>query len=135
MTKRILLFALISIVACLTTNKLKAQQPTVGGPMLSVEKKEHDFGTMKKGADATCTFVVKNTGDAPLILSKCQGSCGCTVPTCSTNPVMPGATTDVIVKYDSTRIGAFQKSVTIYWNSNDPNHATEVLTIRGTVEE
>lgn len=139
MTKRFLLFALVMFLVGGFSADAFAQpgqtQMTAGAPALTVDKKEHDFGRMKKGADATCIFTVKNTGDQPLIISNCQGSCGCTVPTCDKNPIAPGATSEILVKYDSNRIGAFTKSVTITWNSPDPTRATEIVTIKGEVYE
>lgn len=102
------------------------------GPMISVDKDAHDYGTIKQGANGECTFTVTNTGDAPLILTNCQGSCGCTVPKCETAPILPGASSAITVKYDTNRIGPINKSVTI--NSNATNAPSKVVNIKGTVE-
>ena len=37
----------------------------------------------------THIFTFTNTGDNPLILDKCKGSCGCTVPQCPKEPIAP----------------------------------------------
>jgi hypothetical protein len=111
----------------------KVKITTVGAPMLTVNKTEHNFGVIKKGSDASCTFEVSNTGDQPLIISKCQASCGCTTPKCDTNPIMPGDKTEITIKYDSNRMGPFTKSTTVSWNS--PDGATTTLTIKGEVVE
>ena len=73
-----------------------------------------------------------NTGDQPLIISNCQGSCGCTVPKCETAPIKPGAKSSITVKYDSNRVGPINKSVTI--TSNAGNAPSKVVRIQGTVE-
>lgn len=102
------------------------------GPMISVNKEFHDYGTIKQGANGTCEFVVTNTGDAPLIITQCAGSCGCTVPKCETTPIKPGATSTITVQYDTQRVGPINKSVTIH--SNASNTPSKVVTIKGTVE-
>ena len=102
------------------------------GPMISVDKEVHDYGTIPQGANGTCEFVVTNTGDAPLILTQCKGSCGCTVPKCDTEPIKPGQKTTITVKYDTKRVGPINKSVTI--SSNATNTPEKIVRIKGTVE-
>ena len=102
------------------------------GPMLSIDKEVHDYGTITQGSNGDCEFTVTNTGDQPLIISQCQGSCGCTVPNCDTAPIKPGATSVIKVHYDSNRVGAINKSVTI--TSNAGNAPSKVVRIQGTVE-
>lgn len=104
----------------------------VGGPMISLDKEEVDYGTIKQGADGNREFVVTNTGDAPLIISNCAGSCGCTVPKCDTAPILPGKTSLVNVHYDTNRVGPFTKTVTV--TSNATNSPSKIVTIHGTVE-
>ena len=102
------------------------------GPMISVDKDSHDYGNIAQGANGTCEFVVTNTGDAPLIITQCQGSCGCTVPKSDTAPIKPGEKSTITVKYDTNRVGAINKSVTI--TSNATNAPSKIVTIKGTVE-
>ena len=100
-------------------------------PEITFEKDVHDYGTIKQGADGTCEFKFKNTGKEPLIISNAKGSCGCTVPTYPKEPIMKGQTGIIKVHYDTKRVGAFTKTVTL--NSNAKND-TKVLTIKGIVE-
>ncbi|MGV3637170.1 MAG: DUF1573 domain-containing protein [Flavobacteriales bacterium] len=102
------------------------------GPQLSVDKEVHDYGTIAQGGNGTCEFTVTNTGDQPLIITNCKGSCGCTVPKCDTAPIMPGAKTTITVKYDTKRVGPINKSVTI--SSNATNTPEKIVRIKGTVE-
>lgn len=102
------------------------------GPMLTLDKEVHDYGTIPQGANGACEFTVTNTGDAPLIITQCKGSCGCTVPQCDTTPLKPGAKTVITVKYDTKRVGPINKSVTI--SSNATNTPEKIVRIKGTVE-
>jgi hypothetical protein len=102
------------------------------GPIISMDKEVHDYGTVKQGANGECVFTVTNTGDAPLIITQCAGSCGCTVPKCETTPIKPGASSPITVVYDMQRVGPINKSVTIH--SNASNTPSKIVTIKGTVE-
>ena len=89
-----------------------------------------DYGTIEKGADGVRTFVFTNTGNAPLVISKVNSSCGCTVPKKPDGPIMPGEEGEIEVKYDTNRVGPFSKSVTITSNAFE---STKVLNIKGRV--
>ena len=101
------------------------------GPMLSLNKEVHDYGTIAQGANGECSFVVTNTGDAPLIITNCKGSCGCTVPKCDTTPIPPGQKSTVSVRYDTKRTGPINKSVTI--TSNAVNEPDKIVRVKGMV--
>jgi len=96
---------------------------------ISFEKEIHDFGTFEQHGNGLYEFKFTNTGDAPLIISNSKGSCGCTVPIWPKAPIAPGASDVIKVKYDTKRIGAFNKSVTITSNSKTEN--TKVIRIKG----
>lgn len=100
-------------------------------PEITFEKDIHDYGTIKQGADGNCEFKFKNTGKEPLIITNARGSCGCTVPTYPKEPIMKGQTGVIKVHYDTKRVGAFTKTVTI--NSNAKSEV-KTLTIKGVVE-
>lgn len=109
-----------------------AQDGVVDGPSVSFDKEVHDYGTMKQHGDASCEFKFTNTGSEPLIISNAKGSCGCTVPQWPKEPIMPGASSTIKVKYDSKRLGPINKSVTI--TSNAVNTPTKVIRIKGNIE-
>ena len=89
-----------------------------------------DYGTIEKGADGVRVFEFTNTGNAPLIISKVNSSCGCTVPKKPNGPIMPGETGEIQVKYDTKRVSPIRKTVTVLSNAETP---TVALKIKGLV--
>ena len=72
-----------------------------GTPKMSFEEEMHDFGTINEGEVVEHTFKFTNTGDAPLVITNAKGSCGCTVPSWPKEPIAPGATGEMLVKFNS----------------------------------
>ncbi len=101
------------------------------GAKIEFEKETHDYGEVNHGGNGQCTFDFTNTGSEPLIIQKAKGSCGCTVPSWPKEPIAPGKTASITVKYDTKRPGAINKSVTI--TSNAVNTPTKVIRIKGNV--
>jgi len=91
----------------------------------------HDYGTLQKGADGNCEFFFTNTGKEPLILSNVTTSCGCTVPSWSKEPILPGKTGVIKVNYTRTStVGTISKQITVTSNAKN---GTIVLSIKGSV--
>ncbi len=105
-----------------------AQQAS--GPEITFESKVIDYGTIEQHSNGVREFHFTNTGSAPLIIQHAKGSCGCTVPSYDKEPVMPGESGTIKVKYATNRLGVFQKTVTLTTNATTP---TVVLTIKGNV--
>jgi len=108
------------------------EESNPNAPVIKFEKETIDYGTITQGADGNREFQFTNEGKEPLIITKATGSCGCTVPTWPREPIAPGESGVIKVKYDTKRIGSFTKSVTI--NSNASN-AVKVLRIKGVVKK
>jgi len=89
-----------------------------------------DYGTIEKGADGVRVFEFTNTGDAPLIISKVSSSCGCTIPKKPKDPILPGKTGEIEVKYDTNRVNPIRKTITVISNAETP---TVALKIKGLV--
>ena len=104
--------------------------PVAGGPEITFKKDVHDFGKVKQNGNATTEFVFTNTGTAPLIISNAKGSCGCTVPTWPKEPIMPGDSGTIQVKYSTNRVGRFTKQITL---STNVETKPLILTIKGEV--
>lgn len=100
-------------------------------PQIKFTKTTHEFGTIANGGNGTCEFKFTNTGKQPLILSDVKSPCGCTVPEWSKEPIMPGRTGTITVKYDTKKAGAFTKQITVTSNAKTPS---VTLTITGSVK-
>ena len=127
MKKFLALFSMIALVVSFASAQAK-----VGGPTMVFDKTEIDYGTIQQNSDPLRKFKFKNTGAEPLVIKSAQGSCGCTVPSYKKEPIMPGESSDIEVRYATDRIGAFTKTVTITTNEGDQ---PRVLTIKGNVLE
>jgi hypothetical protein len=99
---------------------------------IKLDKMTHDYGTIQQGGNGECEFKFTNNGKEPLVITNCQGSCGCTVPQCPKEPILPGKSGEIKVKYDTQRVGGIYKTVTV--NSNAKS-GTVTLTIKGNVEQ
>lgn len=91
----------------------------------------HHFGEITAGEKVSYTFKFKNTGGSQLVITQVKGSCGCTVPEYSKNPVQPGDEGEIKVTFDSNgKSGMESKSITVLANTLP---ATKVLTISADV--
>ncbi len=90
-----------------------------------------DYGEIEKGSDGVRVFEFTNTGSVPLVISNVKSSCGCTIPKKPEDPILPGKTGQIQVKYDTKRVGPIRKAITVTSNADTP---TKVLKIKGTVK-
>ena len=130
--KKVLLTLSFALAAIVGMNGVIAQD-LESGAQIEFEKDIHDYGTIKQNANGIYEFKFTNTGNEPLMISNAKGSCGCTVPKWPREPIAPGETGVIEVKYDTKRIGNFQKSVTL--QSNAINEPTKTIRIKGNVEK
>jgi hypothetical protein len=129
-TGSLLMSTLVHAQDAKTVNNTNAEQATSLAD-IKFDKTVHDFGTIPQGGNGECEFKFTNTGKEPLVITNCMGSCGCTVPQCPKEPILPGKSGVIKVKYDTNRVGPFVKSVTV--NSNAKS-GVMTLQIKGTVE-
>ncbi len=104
----------------------------VQGPQITFQDKTIDYGVVAQESDPYRTFKFENTGNEPLVITNAKGSCGCTVPQYSKDPIGPGETGEIKVRYDTKRLGKFIKTVTLTTNQGEEK---VVLTIKGEVKK
>ena len=89
-----------------------------------------DYGAIAQNSDGNRAFVFKNIGNAPIIISEVKTSCGCTIPSKPTKPIMPGETGEIEVKYATSRLGGFSKTLTVI---SDASESKKIIRIKGNV--
>ncbi len=113
------------LILCIGVLSVQAQ-----GPKMVFSTNEIDYGTIAQNSDPLRVFKFTNEGTEPLVIKHAKGSCGCTVPSYPKQPIAPGESATIEVRYATDRVGAFQKTVTLTTNESE---ATHVLTIKGKV--
>ncbi|WP_299821665.1 DUF1573 domain-containing protein [uncultured Pontibacter sp.] len=127
MKKILLSFAFAALVAggAVAQERAKTkvaapQEQAVNGPALSFEESEFNFGDIVQGDVVEHTFKFKNTGTQPLVIERVDVTCGCTTPSWTKEPVMPGKTGTVVAKFNSAgKLGQQKKPITIHSNAAD----------------
>jgi hypothetical protein len=134
MKKRVLFFAGMLVAASFTAcnnaadkvaeneveeNAISADMvDNAGTAKFTFEEEQFDFGTINEGDVVEHEFTFTNSGDAPLIITSANGSCGCTVPNPPKEPIAPGASASIKVSFNSQgKPGNQQKTVTINANT------------------
>lgn len=100
--------------------------------IVTCEKTVFDFGEiLEKDGKVSHTFVVKNEGTVPLVISKVTTSCGCTTSDWTKEPISTGKTGELKVTYDpKNRPGVFIRTIQLYANGIKNS---VIFTIRGKV--
>jgi hypothetical protein len=97
----------------------KVEVNKADAPVITFNKKVHDFGDINEGDVVETTFKFKNTGKTDLIITNIKGSCGCTVPSnWKKEPIKPGEESEFTVKFNSrNKPNKQNKTVTITANT------------------
>lgn len=101
-------------------------------PVFEFENLTFEFGTISQGEKVSHSFKFKNVGKSVLVISKVEGSCGCTVlKGWPKYPVKPGEMAKIDVVFDSNgKKGIQNKTIAIVANTYP---STTVLTLKGEV--
>lgn len=124
--RRVLPMLMLAVLTLLMTSAGK-------GAGITFSTLRHDFGTIRE-ADGPVTYVFKftNNGDAPLVIISADAACGCTKPKFDKEPVAPGKSGTISVKYlPAGRPGEFTKTIKVRTNAKGSKNVK--LKITGTV--
>ena len=124
-------FLFLTMLLVCGVTAMVAQKPAE----IKFEKTSHNFGKfLEKEGVQTCTFAFTNVGEEPLVINQALASCGCTVPSYTKEPIMPGKSGEIKVTYNGVgkSYGYFKKTITVRTNG-----AIELtrLTIEGEMQE
>jgi hypothetical protein len=135
MRKIILILGILSCFAVgftqtIAVNKKPISNFNLDNAVFNWIETSFDFGKIKQNVPVTHEFSFVNKGNAPLVISSVQASCGCTVAEYSKEAIGPGQKGFVKATYNAAKAGAFTKTVTINANTEE---TTVLLTIKGEV--
>ena len=106
-------------------------------PEIKFETEVLDYGVIEYDANGLREFKFTNVGKSPLTITSVSGECGCTATTIDgkkgwpEEPILPGKSGVIKVKYDTKREGRFEKNVTVTSNAK---FATKKVRIKGEVK-
>ena len=103
--------------------------PVAAGPATTIQYEQpvYDFGVIDEGEIVKHAYKFKNTGNEPLVISNCKGSCGCTVPTWPKEPIPPGGEGQIQVEFNSKgKPGPQSKRVTVTANTTPTKSFIEI---------
>jgi hypothetical protein len=95
----------------------------VDGPVITFEKKTHDFGDIFQGDKVEHVYYFTNTGNEPLIITNVEVTCGCTTPKgWPKEPILPGGKGEIAVAFSSAgKIGRQNKTIKVISNAVNPD--------------
>lgn len=114
-------------------NKAKFRDAEIkkGAASISVDNNEYDFGVVNEGDIVEKTFVITNSGKTDLVITDAKVTCGCTVPAWPKQPIKPGESEEVKVKFNTAGKPTRQrKTITLITNTES---GREILTLKGMV--
>ncbi len=87
---------------------------------IEVAETKFDFGKIKDGDKVRHTYMIKNAGTNPLVISNVQVSCGCTAPFFPKEPIQPGKIGEVTLEFNSAgKEGMVNKNALIVANADN----------------
>lgn len=106
------------------TQQIEIKDPTT----VQMIDSSYNFGKVAEGEVVEYNYRFKNTGLKPLIVTNVSASCGCTIPEKPEQPIKPGETGFIKVKFNSAhRVGTAHKTVTVFSNA-EPTFPELLLT-------
>lgn len=121
---------LFTAILFMTTIAIAQETTSTNAGIFDFETEVIDYGKINQDTDGNRVFTFKNIGNSPIVIASIKGSCGCTVATKPSEPIMPGKTGEIGIKYATNRVGGFSKTVTITSNASE---SRKVLRIKGIV--
>lgn len=104
-------------------------------PAIALSENSYDFGTIGPRDVVERTFVILNTGDAPLTISRAYTTCGCTTAEISAKTIPPGKVASVTLTFDAGFHEAAGQTVRrgLIIENNDPRQSQVEMWIQAAI--
>ncbi|MFO7663248.1 MAG: DUF1573 domain-containing protein [Chloroflexota bacterium] len=104
-------------------------------PKIAVPEKFFDFGRIGAQDIVSHTFLVRNSGEAPLTISHAYTTCGCTTAEISADVIPPGKAVTVDLRFDAGFHDSAGQTVRrgIILESNDPDQPLAEIWVQADV--
>lgn len=118
-------FFLLIVLGLAAEGFAQATTAKASGPVITFEKKVHDFGDIYQGDKVEEVFKFTNTGNEPLIITNVQVTCGCTTPKgWPRDPIAAGGKGEITIAFNSAgKMGRQNKVITIVSNASNADGA------------
>ena len=125
--KNLSIFLLLSLIS----NISLSQELDDSKQAFKFETETINYGKIISGSDGVRVFEFTNIGKSPLIISRVQASCGCTVPVWPKEPIKPGDSAEVLANFNTAgKPNRQAKTLTLFTNTA---RGREILKLKGSV--
>jgi hypothetical protein len=127
---------LLTVLAAGFATMMNAQPQTTpsldpAAPVMTFKVDTMYFGTVTQGTVVEKEYVFKNTGKTPLLITDAIVTCGCTVPKYPQEPIAPGKSGVILVKFNTAgKMGVQDKTIRMISNNGG---GEVVLHLKGTI--
>lgn len=104
-------------------------------PNIQVPEKSYDFGTVGPQQVVEREFIIRNTGEGPLTISRAYTTCGCTTAEISASVIPPDKVATVKLVFDAGFHDTTGQTVRrgLIIENNDPDYSQAEIWIQATV--
>lgn len=126
-------FILSLFASVLVTTAIFAQAPSTNPVDAKVKFKQEsiDFGKTKLNKPVSVDYEFTNTSKEPVLVETARASCGCTTPTWTKEPILPGKKGKITAGYSANSVGQQNKTIWVKLKGVDQD---KELHLTGTVE-
>lgn len=106
-------------------------------PQIEVPEKSYDFGKIGPRDVVEREFIIRNTGEAPLTISRAYTTCGCTTAEISASIVPPGMVATIKLVFDAGFHDAAGQTVRrgLIIENNDPQRSQAEIWIQASISQ
>lgn len=99
-------------------------------PYIVIDEEVKDMGILEQGERGNGEIRLRNEGVREFLIGSVRSACGLMIPAWPSEPVTPGEEVILRFRYDTSRLGPFERKVIIHTNAFQK---TVVVTVKGEV--